>query len=217
MLDNILSAVRGGVEKVQRRSEEVTLVARLKLETYQLGRELEGHYARLGRAYHSGMDRDLLAVIQEDVRRTEEEIHSREALIAELGSDADAAPEAAGQSDAAPAAAAAPVRAAPASPDSVPPVAGPSASGPTGLADQASFPSRPIPSAAPEITMTKDDTQNPVPTTADPTVQHSDERLTPGDATASMGKEAERDKMVRHDNMVEEGKEASKNPDPLEL
>lgn len=87
MLDNILNTVRQGVEKVQRRGEEMTQVARLKVEVYQLGRELEGHFARLGRSFHGGADDDLLQGIREDIRRTEDEIRARERLIAELGED----------------------------------------------------------------------------------------------------------------------------------
>lgn len=87
MIDNILNTVRQGVEKVQRRGEEMTQVARLKVEVYQLGRELEGHFARLGRAYHGGADQDLLESVREDIRRTEDEIRARERLISELGDD----------------------------------------------------------------------------------------------------------------------------------
>ncbi|MGX9686071.1 hypothetical protein ACTQ9L_02830 [Deinococcus wulumuqiensis] len=95
MLDNILNTVRQGVEKVQRRGEEVTQVARLRVEVFQLGRELDSHFARLGRAYHSGAAADLLHGIREDIRRVEADIESREHLIAELGEAGDAAPEAA--------------------------------------------------------------------------------------------------------------------------
>lgn len=95
MLDNILNTVRQGVEKVQRRGEEMTQVARLKVEVYQLGRELEGHFARLGRSFHGGADDDLLQGIREDIRHAEDEIRARERLIAELGDDpGSAAPHA---------------------------------------------------------------------------------------------------------------------------
>lgn len=89
MLDNILNTVRQGVEQVQRRGEELTQVARLKVEVFQLTRELDGHFARLGRAYHTGADRDLLSGIQDDIRRTEADIRNREALIAELGDEGE--------------------------------------------------------------------------------------------------------------------------------
>lgn len=102
MLDNILNTVRQGVEKVQRRGEEMTQVARLKVEVYQLGRELEGHFARLGRAYHGAADQDLLEGVREDIRRTEDEIRARERLISELGDDTETPGVGAGDTGAAP-------------------------------------------------------------------------------------------------------------------
>lgn len=87
MLDNILNTVRQGVEQVQRRGEELTQVARLRVEVFQLSRDLEGHFARLGRAYHNGADHDLLQGIRADIQRTEGEIRDREQLIAELGDE----------------------------------------------------------------------------------------------------------------------------------
>lgn len=85
MLDNILNSVKRGAEKVQRRGEEVAQSARLRLEIYQLARELDGLYARLGRAYHAGADQAVLDELRDDVGRLNEEIESREQLIAELG------------------------------------------------------------------------------------------------------------------------------------
>ncbi|WP_175607449.1 hypothetical protein [Deinococcus marmoris] len=87
MLDNILNSLQRGAERVQRRGEEVAQVARLRLEIFQLGRELDGHFARLGRAYHAGAEKDTLGGIQDDIRRAEEEISARERLITELGED----------------------------------------------------------------------------------------------------------------------------------
>ena len=89
MLDNILDTVRRGAEKVQRRGEEVAQVARLRMEVFQLGRELDGTYGRLGRAYHGGAQPDQLAELQTEVRRLEAEIQARERLITELGSVPD--------------------------------------------------------------------------------------------------------------------------------
>ncbi len=91
MLDNILNTVKRSAERVQRRGEEVAQVARLKMEVFQLTRELDGHYARLGRAYHAGADLDLLQGVREDIRRAEEDIRSRERLIDELGVTSDEA------------------------------------------------------------------------------------------------------------------------------
>lgn len=93
MLDNLLNTMKKGAEKVQRRGEEVAQIARLKMEIFQLTRELDGHYARLGRAYHDGKDVDILGGIREDIRHTEEEIKGRERLITELGDTPDPRPE----------------------------------------------------------------------------------------------------------------------------
>lgn len=88
MLDNILNSVRRGAERVQRRGEEVAQVTRLRVEAFQLGRELDSAYARLGRAYHSGNDIEVLQGVRAEIRRIEEEISARERLITELGGDA---------------------------------------------------------------------------------------------------------------------------------
>lgn len=93
MLDNLLNSVKKGAEKVQRRGEEVAQIARLKMEIFQLSRELDGHYARLGRAYHDGKDVDILSGIREDIRHAEDEIKGRERLITELGDTPDPRPE----------------------------------------------------------------------------------------------------------------------------
>ncbi|MFD2608217.1 hypothetical protein ACFSR9_02020 [Deinococcus taklimakanensis] len=87
MLDNLLNSVKRATEKVQRRGEEVAQVARLRMEIFGLNRELDGAYARLGRAYHSGSDVDLLQGVRDDIARVEEEIVARERLITELGGD----------------------------------------------------------------------------------------------------------------------------------
>ncbi|KEF33854.1 hypothetical protein RDMS_10335 [Deinococcus sp. RL] len=84
MLDNIFDTVRRGAERVQRRGEEVAQSARLRVEVFTLTRELDTLYARLGRAYHAGADAAILAGIQEELRRVDEEISARERLIAEL-------------------------------------------------------------------------------------------------------------------------------------
>ncbi|AZI41961.1 hypothetical protein EHF33_03670 [Deinococcus psychrotolerans] len=85
MLDNIFNSVKRGAEKVQRRGEEVAQSAKLRVEIYQLARELDGLYARLGRAYHADADQGVLDELRGDVERLNEEIASREQLILELG------------------------------------------------------------------------------------------------------------------------------------
>ena len=92
MLDNLLNTVKRSAEKVQRRGEEVAQSARLRLEVYQLSRELDGLYNRLGRAYHAEADPAVLESVRDEVRRLDEEIAARERLIAELGEVPDDAP-----------------------------------------------------------------------------------------------------------------------------
>ena len=98
MLDSILNTVKKASERVQRRSEEVAQVARLRLEVFQLGRELDATYARLGRSYHGNAGAATLHGVRDEIRRIEEEIASRERLIAELGEDPKA-PHTEGQQD----------------------------------------------------------------------------------------------------------------------
>ncbi|THF88032.1 hypothetical protein E7T09_02080 [Deinococcus sp. KSM4-11] len=85
MLDSILNTVRRGAERVQRRGEEVAHVARLRVEVFQLGRELDSLYARLGRSFHAGAEVSVLQGVRDDIARVEEEIRARERLIQELG------------------------------------------------------------------------------------------------------------------------------------
>ncbi|MBB5236045.1 hypothetical protein [Deinococcus budaensis] len=90
MLDNLLNSVRRGAGRVQRRGEEVAQTTRLRLEVFQLTRELDALYARLGRSYHAGADLEVLQGVQEDIRRVDEEISARERLIRELSHEAGA-------------------------------------------------------------------------------------------------------------------------------
>ncbi|MFT2719972.1 hypothetical protein ACMT4L_08220 [Deinococcus sp. A31D244] len=201
MLDNILNTVKRGAERVQRRGEEVAHATRLRMEVFQLSRELDALYARLGRSYHAGADVEVLSGVREDIRRVEEEIRARERLITELGADAEQTEQdmPAGSPAGTGLVSAGTPRAEPTVPAAVP---------------------NPTQHTTPEVRMTKDTaetgTHANVPTTPDPTVQHSDEKLPLGDQTASMGNEAARDDMARHQNTIEEGKAASRNPDPLD-
>ncbi|GAA5514128.1 hypothetical protein Dcar01_02880 [Deinococcus carri] len=199
MLDNILHQVRRSAERVQRRGEELTQSARLRLEVFQLGRELEGLYTRLGRAYHAAADLEVLRGLQDDIRRVDEEISARERLIQELGSEGG---EQETEFTPAPVTAMREVQ--------VPP--------------RPSTQTEPnIPAATPrpqETTMTDRDSDRPVPTTPDPTVEYSDDLLVPGDATANQGDDLgreSREKAFTHKHQLEEGHNASKNPDPLDL
>ncbi|WP_407568892.1 hypothetical protein [Deinococcus altitudinis] len=87
MIDGFLNTLRKTGERVQRRGEEVTQAARLRLDIFQLGREQGEMYARLGRAYHSNASVSALEEIRAEIARVDEEIAAREKLIAELGAD----------------------------------------------------------------------------------------------------------------------------------
>ncbi|MVN88061.1 hypothetical protein GO986_15000 [Deinococcus sp. HMF7620] len=205
MLDNILNTVKRGAERVQRRGEEVAHTARLRMEVFQLGRELDALYGRLGRSYHSGADREVLGGIQDDIRRVEDEIRAREHLMTELGSD----------------------------PEMPQPSSDPMSLAKAPLPTGGTEPNVPaaVPRPHPQEATMSDADRNPyqtpadrtpeerpagVPTSPDPTMQHSDDRLVPGEHRAGVALEAERDKQFRHDNTIEEGKAASRNPDPLD-
>ena len=92
MLDNVFSSVRRGVQQARVRGEEAYQTTRLRLEIFNLNREQDLLFGRLGRAYHGGADVAVLAQIQTELRRVEDEIRGREALIAELSHPAAPAP-----------------------------------------------------------------------------------------------------------------------------
>lgn len=209
MLDNILNSVRRGAERVQRRGEEVAHVARLRLEVFQLGRELDSLFARLGRAYHSGAEASVLEGVQQDIRRVEDEIGARERLISELGDDPHEAGDltvyAPGEASA---------------------QAGGNRPNFTPHSPQEPNMTRPdkdqLEQQRGQIDLNQTDPSHHDAaqgdyTSPDPTVQHSDELLEPGDKTTGVALEAERDKAFRHSNSVEEGKRASEKPDPLDM
>ena len=82
-----MDRVRRGAERVQRRGEEVAQSTRLRLEVFQLNRELDTLYARLGRSFHSGAEAEVLEGLREEIRRVDEEIQARERLITELNAE----------------------------------------------------------------------------------------------------------------------------------
>ena len=87
MIDGFLNTLRKTGERVQRRGEEVAQGARLRLDIFQLGRELDALYARLGRAYHGNATVSTLEEVRAEIARVDEEIAARELLLAELGTD----------------------------------------------------------------------------------------------------------------------------------
>ena len=89
MIDGFLSTLRKTGERVQRRGEEVAQGARLRLDIFQLGRELDALYARLGRAYHGNAEVSTLEEIRAEITRVDEEIAARELLMTELGVELD--------------------------------------------------------------------------------------------------------------------------------
>ena len=89
MIDGFLSTLRKTGERVQRRGEEVAQGARLRLDIFQLGRELDALYARLGRAYHGNAEVSTLEEIRAEIARVDEEIAARELLMTELGAELD--------------------------------------------------------------------------------------------------------------------------------
>ncbi|MDB5046233.1 MAG: hypothetical protein JWQ08_2283 [Deinococcus sp.] len=221
MLDNILNSVRRGAERVQRRGEEVAQVTKLRVEVFQLTREQDGLYARLGRSFHAGADVSVLQTVQEDIRRIDDEISARERLIQELNAAAEPVENSAAVQQEAriqPTTTPATAAAEPTVPDAMP---RPTQSvQPTPLQSNPTQ-SSPVQTASVQMTkeaqpMTHND-DKPTFTTPNPTVQHSDEKLIPTDAAVGVGNEAARDKLYRHPHEMEEAENASKHPDPLDL
>lgn len=100
MIDGFLNTLRKTGERVQRRGEEVAQGARLRLDIFQLGRELDALYARLGRAYHSNAAVSTLEEVRAEIARVDEEIAARELLLAELGTDLNTSGESSAGADA---------------------------------------------------------------------------------------------------------------------
>jgi hypothetical protein len=211
MLDNILNSVRRGAERVQRRGEEVAQVTKLRVEVFQLTREQDGLFARLGRSYHAGADVSVLESVQEDIRRIDDEISARERLIQELNTAA-AEPVEGGsvvrQEAGAQTPPTYPAATEPTVPDAMPrPTQSVQTSAVQPSSVQFSKETQPMTQSDDKTTLT-----NP-----NPTVEHSDEKLTPTDKAAGVGDEAARDKLYRRPNHLEEAENASKHPDPLDL
>jgi hypothetical protein len=195
MLDNLLNSVRRGAGRVQRRGEEVAQTARLRLEVFQLTRELDGLYARLGRSYHGGADMGVLQGVREDIRRVDEEISVRERLMEELARNPDGAqdrPDATGNAAA-----------------EVPRMA--YRVGPAATPVDVSASSEPT---IPDATPRPDQAPPPeVPHIPAPAPQRSDETLVFG--ASSGGQEADAyQKEVKHEHELEEARSTRKHPDP---
>lgn len=202
MLDNLLNSVRRGAGRVQRRGEEVAQVARLRLEVFQLTRELDLLYARLGRSYHAGADVSILQGIRDDIRRVDDEIGARERLMRELGDHGEGG-------EAAPDPAAGPLAVFERTPQE-------SSSRVVTHAPPGTEPTIPDAMPRPQETRMTDRDDN-VPTSPNPTVEHSDERLDLGDSTASQGNLPAREKGFINQHRKEEGRAATEMPDPLDL
>ena len=228
MIDSFLLGLRRTGERVQRRGEEVAQSARLRVDIFQLHRELDALYARLGRAYHGSAAVSVLEEIRADIGRVEEEIASRERLMTELTTPPV---ETAGVSVSKSAAKPSPFAVAPAPPTSTEPQPAQTAlsvwrekeaarmselkEGP--ITDTTGRPDGE--NADPTTTAGGDPHNNPLTRHQNaPTEPHESgqgDKLQPGAKTASMGNEAARDEMFRHENTLKEGEMASRDPDPL--
>ena len=239
MIDGFLNTLRKTGERVQRRGEEVTQAARLRLDIFQLGREQGEMYARLGRAYHGNASVSALEEIRAEIARVDEEIAAREKLIAELG--ADPKEEAASPHPADLGVNLSKVPASPATVSSMN-VAGihpTPAEAPTALSvwrekEATRMTDQDLKTTGPITDATgRPDGENADPTrtgggdpdkapyasstgqATNPNEAGAGDKLQPTSDTASMGNEAARDEMVRHQNHLQEGKRATENPDPL--
>lgn len=200
MIDGFLNGLRRTGERVQRRSEEVAQAARLRLEIFQLGRELDAMYARLGRAYHGNASVSSLEEIRAEIARVDEEIAARERLMAELGSAAEHEPT----------------------------LPGDLALPKTTLTKVVPAPTEPLPGAQTALSvwrekeaqrMTDDHsphTDRPYGTLdTDPNEAGNPEKPGVTDRAVGVGNDEEREKIYRHPNNVKEGELSSRDPDPL--
>lgn len=240
MIDGFLNTLRRTGERVQRRGEEVAQAARLRLDLFQLNRELDALYARLGRAYHGQAPVSALEEIRAEITRVDEEIAANERLLQELGSPPEGQAEAAGT-------AAAPVTLIKAEAVGGGAQTPPPASGAAPAPGPAPSPTPPAAQTALSVWREKESIRmsdpesteqkitgpttditgrpdrpdgDPTRTTGEnaggnPTIPNSDRREVLGDKTASMGKEGARDEMDRHRLLLEEGRRATEDPDPL--
>ena len=227
MIDSFLHGLRRTGERVQRRGEEVAQSARLRVDLFQLNRELDALYARLGRAYHGSAAVSVLEDIRADIARVEDEITGRERLMAELTSvpaETARVPAEPGKKAASPFA----VTLAPAPTDPQPAQTALSVWREKEATRMTELKQGPVTDATgrpdgenadPTTTAGGDPHNNPLtrhqnaPT--DPHESGQGDKLEPGDKTASMGNEAARDEMFRHDNTLKEGAMATLDPDPL--
>jgi hypothetical protein len=240
MIDGFLNTLKKTGERVQRRGEEVAQAARLRVDLFQLNRELDALYARLGRAYHGQASVSTLEEIRAEIGRVDEEIAASERLLSELGSQPEVSADGPASAETAPvtlAKAGTGDRA-----DS--PLTVTAESAPSGVSTSQAQPvaqtvlsvwrekeatrmsdsestSQKITGPTTDITGRPDSPDaDPTRTTGEnsggnPTIPNSDKREVLGDKTASMGKEAARDEMTRRQNHLEEGKRATQDPDPL--
>ncbi|ADV68219.1 hypothetical protein [Deinococcus maricopensis] len=205
MLDNILNTLKRGVDRARVRGEEVTQAARLRVEIYQLNRDLDGLYARLGRAYHGGADVATLTPIREEIARVDGEVAARERLLAELNARMPADDvTASGDADVT-VITTAPVAAR---------VWAEKQGADVAVGNAPAF----VPTTSGGVNMTKDNEHVvrdiDTPATGDPVVDNSDHKMPPGPDRAGVALEEERERAFRQPNRLHEADVVSKNPDP---
>jgi hypothetical protein len=187
MIDGLLNRLKKTGERVQRRSEEVAQSARLRLDIFQLGRELDALYARLGRAYHASASVSTLEEVRAEISRVDEEIAAREKLLSELSADLQ-------QDDFQP--------------------KGAEAKQTLNLSKSPDLAASNVLQEAHTLkepegrTMTDSKDVQAPSGPSNPNEAGEGDKLKPTDNTASMGNEAGRD-------VLEEGKRATEHPDPL--
>ncbi|WP_261664506.1 hypothetical protein [Deinococcus sp. Marseille-Q6407] len=78
VLDSLKETLLNRTEGLRQRGSQLAQSARLRMEVMQYGRDLESLYARLGRAYHHHADREILAMIEQEITQVERDIALRE-------------------------------------------------------------------------------------------------------------------------------------------
>lgn len=91
--DDLAGKLKQGLETVQKKGGEAATVAKLRYELFNLNRDLEGQFNKLGKAVFEGHDFVANEAIKLEITRIKAEVLKLETAIRETGEDPHAPPE----------------------------------------------------------------------------------------------------------------------------
>ncbi len=91
--DDLAGKLKQGLETVQKKGGEAATVAKLRYELFNLNRDLEGQFNKLGKAVFDGHDPVANEAIKLEISRIKGEMEKLETAIRENGEDPHAPPE----------------------------------------------------------------------------------------------------------------------------